>query len=416
MTNTSATTRVLGTVGGRSRGAGRGRGGSHRASRGGRRIGRVVSLDAARGLLVLATVFWLAAPRRPFPASEPWGAIGLDAIALPAFAVILGCSFAMAQHRHWTSGGRVVRRTLVLLLLGLLLAAAAALVAGAAAGIPFDAEAGALGGLERIRVAGPLVQLAVAVAALGFLGTLARSWSGWAFAVAIATAIGAGALWLATGLCGELSDRCSPATLVVTGVADAAGATADPLITAAVTTVVAGLGLALPAASGAALVHALLRARSVTGHQRGRVIGYGLLASLLFGVLGVLAYFTPTVWGQQPLQPATALWTPPLTLAVAALACLLATAMHPSIDTDLRGGTTALGVFAQPFAALGRISLLAVGTTLAARTLLEAVSPSPVAAFARLGDIPSIVLGCVVAALWLALALWADRSGRRLRP
>lgn len=414
MTNTSATTRVLGTVGARSGGSGRG-GGSHRAPRS-RRIGRVVSLDAARGLLVLATVFWLAAPRRPIPVSEPWSAIGLDAIAMPAFAVVLGCSFAMAQHRSWMSGGRMIRRTLLLLLLGLLIAAAAALVAGTAAGIPFDAEAGTLGGLERMRVAGPLVQLGVAVAALGFLGMLARSWSGWSLAVAVATAIGAGTLWLSTALCGELSDRCSPATLIVTGVADAAGTTADPLITAGVTTVVAGLGLALPAAAGAALVHALLRARSVTGRQRGRVIGYGLLAALLTAVLSVLAYFTPTVWGQQPLQPATALWTPPLTLAVATLASLLATAMHPSIDTDLRGGTSALGMFAQPFAAVGRISLLAVGTTLAARTLLEAVSPSPVEAFARLGDIPSIALGLVVVALWLTLALWADRTGRRLRP
>ncbi|SFS03488.1 hypothetical protein SAMN04487783_0754 [Agrococcus baldri] len=413
MTNTSATTRVLGTVGASSRG-----GSGRRARPRGRaaRISRVVSLDAARGLLVLATVFWLAAPRRPFPVSEPWGAIGIDAIVLPAFAVVLGCAFAMAQHRHWMSGGRMIRRTLLLLLLGLLIAAAAALIGGAAAGIPFDPEAGTLGGLERMAVAGPLVQLGVAIAALGFLGMLARSWSGWSLAVAVATAIGAGTLWLSTSLCGELSDRCSPATLIVTGVADAAGTTADPLITAGVTTVVAGLGLALPAAAGAALVHALLRARSVTAHQRGRVIGYGLLAALLFGVLSVLAYFTPTVWGQQPLQPATALWTPPLTLAVATLAGLLATAMHPAIDTDLRGGTSALGMFAEPFAAIGRISLLAVGTTLAARTLLEAMSPSPVEAFARLGDIPSIALGLVVVALWLTLALWADRAGRRLRP
>lgn len=417
MTNTSATTKVLAPVGGSGRGRGQSRGGrgGHRPMRR-RRIDRVVSLDAARGLLVLATVFWLAAPRRPFPASEPWGPVGLDAFALPAFAVILGCSAAMAQHRGWTSGGRIARRTIILLLLGLLVAAGAALVAGAASGVAVDPEAGTLGGLERIRIAGPLLQLAVASAALGILSLLARTWPGWAFAVVVATGVGAGALWLATGLCGELSDRCSPATLIVTGVADAAGTTADPLITAGVTTVIAGLGLALPAAAGAALVHAFLRARSVTSHQRGRVVGYGLMAVLLFAILGVLAYFTPTVWGQQPLEPATALWTPPLTLAVASLAALLATAMHPSIDTDLRGGTSALGAFAQPFAAVGRISLLAVGTTLVARTLLEAMAPNPVAAFAALGDIPSIALGLIVVALWLALALWADRGGRRLRP
>ncbi|MCH1884110.1 hypothetical protein [Agrococcus sp. ARC_14] len=410
MANTSATTRVLSPVGGS--GSGRRR----PTRRGAARIGRVVSLDAARGLLVLATVFWLAAPRRPFPGSGPWGAIGIDAIVLPAFAVVLGCAFAMAQHRSWSTAGRVIRRTLILLLIGLLIAAGAALIAGAASGVPVDPEAGTLGGLERIRVAGPLLQLGVAAAALGLLGVLARSWAGWAFAVVLATGVGAGALWLATGLCGELSDRCSPATLIVTGVADAAGSTADPLIIVAVTTVVAGLGLALPAAAGAALVHAFLRARSVSGHQRGRVIGYGLLAALLFGILGVLAFFTPTVWGQQALQPATALWTPPLTLFVATLAGLLATAMHPAIDTDLRGGTSALGVFAQPFAAVGRISLLAVGATLAARTLLDALSPSPVEWFARLGDIPSIALGGIVVALWLAVAQWAERSGRRLRP
>lgn len=415
MANTSATTRVLGTTGRGVRTAGGGARGAHRGG-GRRRIGRVVSLDAARGLLVLATVFWLAAPRRPVPASEPWGAIGLDAIALPAFAVIAGCGYAMAQHRDWTSGGRVARRTLLLLLAGLGIAAVAALITGASLGVAIAPEQGVLGGLERMRVAGPLVQLAVALAALGMLGALARSWAGWAFAVAVATAVGSGALWLATGLCGELSDRCSPATLLVTGVADAAGTTADPLVTQAVTTVVAGLGLALPAAAGAALVHALLRARSVTGRQRGRVVGYGLLAALLFAVLGILAYFTPTVWGQQPLEPAVALWTPPLTLAVATLASLAASVLHPAIDTDLRGGTSALGALAEPFAAVGRISLLAVGTTLAARTLLEAVSPSPIGWFAALGDIPSIVLGLVVVALWLALALWADRTGRRLRP
>ena len=42
--------------------------------------------------------------------------------------------------------------------------------------------------------------------------------------------------------------------------------------------------------------------------------------------------------------------------------------------------------------------------------------PDPVGWFAALGDIPSIVLGLLVAAMWLGLALWADRGGRRLRP
>ncbi|UOW02022.1 hypothetical protein [Agrococcus sp. SCSIO52902] len=411
MTSTSVTTRVLPGMGGRGA-----RGGPRRPARRGR-IGRVVSLDAARGLLVLVTVAWLAAPSRPFPASEPWGAVGLDAVALPAFALIAGCAHALAQHRGWTSAGRATRRTLILLLLGLVVAAGAALIRGAATGIPLDPEGGSLGGLERIAVAGPLVQLAVALAALGLLGTLARSWAGWAWATVISTAVGAGALWLTTGLCGELSDRCSPATLLVGGIADAAGTTADPLVVQAVTTVVAGLGLAVPAAAGAALAHALLRARSVPGHQRGRVVGYGLLAATLFGVLGILAYFTPTVWGQQPLEPATALWTPPLTLAVASLASVLACAMHPTVDTDLRGGTSALGAFAEPFAAVGRISMLAVTTTFAARTLLSALpDPDPVGWFAALGDIPSVVLALVVAAAWLGLALWADRSGRRLRP
>ncbi|MCR8671965.1 hypothetical protein, partial [Agrococcus sp. HG114] len=377
----------------------------------------VVSLDAARGLLVLATVAWLAAPRRPVPASDPWGAVGIDALALPAFALIAGCGFAMGQHRGWTSGARMAGRSLLLLGLGLLIAALAALIAGAAAGVPFDPSAGALGGLERTPVAGPLVQLSVATAVLGAVGQLARGWSGWVAATTIMTLAGAAALWLTAGLCGSLSDVCSPATLVVGGVADAVGTTADPRVVQAVTTVVAGLGLALPAAAGAALVHGFLRARSVTGRQRGRVIGFGLLAGTLFTVLGVIAHFTPTMWGHAALEPAMAIWTPPLTLAIATLAALLATVAHPVVDTDLRGGTSALGAFAEPFAAVGRISLLAVATTLAARTLLDAVGdPGPVGAIARLGDIPSIVLALVVAALWFALARWADRAGRRLRP
>lgn len=412
MTSTSATTRIMPSV--------PARGGSRRPTRG-KRIGRVVSLDAARGLLVLATVVWLGAPRRPFAASEPWGAVGLDAFALPAFAVIAGCAFAMAQHRQWTSGGRVLVRSGLLLLIGLALAAAAALISGAAAGIAFDAAAGTLGGLERLRVAGPLLQLGIATAVLGLFGLLATTWVGWVWATVIATAIGSGVLWLSAGLCGMtgggLSDACGPAALLVGGIADAAGAPADPQITQAVATVIAGLGLALPGAAGAALVHALLRARSVKARQRARVVGYGLLAAVLFGVLGILAYFTPTVWGQQPLEPATALWTPPLTLAVASLAAVLACVVHPSIDTDLRGGTSALGAFAEPFAAVGRISLLAVGATLAVRTLLEAMpDPDPVGWFAALGDIPSIVLGLLVAALWIGVALWADRGGHRLRP
>ena len=47
MTSTSATTRIMPSV--------PARGGTRRPARG-KRIGRVVSLDAARGLLVLATV------------------------------------------------------------------------------------------------------------------------------------------------------------------------------------------------------------------------------------------------------------------------------------------------------------------------------------------------------------------------
>ncbi|WP_306232972.1 hypothetical protein [Agrococcus beijingensis] len=415
MTSTSATTKIVPRAGATRAWAG-GSAPRRRPSRG-KPIGRVVSLDAARGLLVLATVAWLAAPRRPIPASEPWGAIGIDAFAMPAFALIAGCAFAMAQHRSWTSGGRVAARTLLLLALGLLLAALVALIVGAAVGIPFDPAAGTFGGLERLRVAGPLLQLAVAIAVLGFLGLLAGSFAGWAFAVALATLLGSAVLWMSAASCGSLSDVCSPATFVVGGVADALGQPADPLVVQAVTTVVAGFGLALPAAAGAALVHAFLRARSVTGHQRGRVIGFGLLAAAVFGLLGVIAYFTPTMWGQPALEPTTALWTPPLTLAVATLASLLATVMHPVIDTDLRGGTSAVGALAQPFAAVGRISLLAVATTLAVRTLLEAMpDQDPVGWFAALGDIPSVVLGLLVVAAWLALALWAERRGRRLRP
>jgi hypothetical protein len=408
VSSTSATTRILPRSGSPA---------PRRRPARGKPIGRVVSLDAARGLLVLATVAWLAAPRRPIPASEPWGAVGLDAFALPGFALIAGCAFAMAQHRSWTSGGRVAARSLRLLVLGLVLSALVALIVGAATGVPFDAAAGAFGGLERLRFAGPLVELAIALAALGVLGTLARSFSGWMWATALATLLGSAILWLSAASCGSLSDVCSPATFVVGGVAGAVGQPADPLITQAVATVVAGLGLALPAAAGAALVHAFLLARSVTRHQRGRVIGFGLLAATVFGVLGVIAHFTPTMWGQQALEPATALWTPPLTLAVATLASLLATVMHPVIDTDLRGGTSAVGALAQPFAAVGRISLLAVATTLAARTLLEAMpDQDPVGWFAALGDIPSVVLSLLVVAAWLAIALWAERRGRRLRP
>ena len=412
MTSTSAITRALPRAGSRR---GRGSGGGRRPVA--RRIGRVVSLDAARGLLVLATVAWLAAPRRPFPASDPWGAIALDAFAMPAFALIAGCAFAMAQHRGWMSGARIAARSLRLILAGLVISALASLIGGAEAGIPFDPPAGALGGLERTPLAGPLVQLGIAIAALGLLGMLAGSWAGWVVATAISTLVGACALWLTTALCGSLSDVCSPATLLVGGVADAAGLAADARVVQAVATVVAGLGLVLPAAAGAALVHGLLRARSVTGHQRGRVVGYGLLAATLFGVLGVIAHFTPTVWGQQGLEPATALWTPPLTLAVATLAAVLAAVMHPLVDTDLRGGTSTMGAAALPLAAVGRISLLAVATTLAVRTLLEALpDPDPVGALAALGDIPSAVVAAIVAAIWLAIALWADRSGRRLRP
>lgn len=367
-------------------------------------------------MLVLATVAWLAAPRRPIPASEPWGSLGLDALALPAFAVIAGCAFAMAQHRGWTSGAKVAGRAALLVLLGLAITALAALVGGLAGGAAFAPELGTLGGLERVALTGPLAQLGVALAVLGVVGLLVRGFAGWALMTVLGTLLGSGALWLTTALCGGLGDTCNPAASLVAEVADAAGAPADPRITASVTTIVAGLGLALAAIAGATLVHALLRARSFTGAQRGRVVGWALLVALLLGVLAVVAHFTPTMWGQQALQPAVPLWTPPLALAAALLAALAAAVLHPAVDTDLRGGTTALGALAGPFAAVGRMSLLAVATMLALRSVLEALPSEPLRWFAALGDIPSIVVALVVVAAWLMLALRADRTGRRLRP
>jgi hypothetical protein len=261
--------------------------------------GRIISLDWARGSLIVFNLVAISAVWNAWPAfvhaswDEPVPVID---VIFPAFVTLSGAGLAFAYRNQvrWT---RTARRTVLLL----------------AAGVAYNAchtylAEGSVS-LETLRYTGPLTMYAVLVPVIAILHRVLRSWPWWAlFTVAAATAYTVVLARYAAGCPGGvLTPQCNPSGVIdplVLGSAHVYGAGApghDP------EGLIATVGALSSAAAGVTAAHLLLWAR-----RRGAgwaVISLGALAAALWLFGTALGSFVPEF---------KRLWTPPFGLHVAA--------------------------------------------------------------------------------------------------
>ncbi len=270
-----------------------------RQSAGSTNPGRILSLDWARGSLIVFNLVAISAVGNAWPAfvhgtwDEPVPAID---VIFPAFVTLSGAGLAFAYRNNvrWT---RTVRRTVLLLAAGLAYNACHAYLAGH----PVSPAT--------LRYTGPLTMYAVLVPVIAILHRVIRSWPWWAlFTVAAAAVYTVVLTTYAAGCPGAaLTPQCNPSGVIdplVLGAAHVYGAGApghDP------EGLIATFGALSSAAAGVTAAHLLLWAR-----PRGApwvVSSLGGLAGALWLLGTALGVFVPEF---------KRLWTPPFGLHVAA--------------------------------------------------------------------------------------------------
>ncbi len=317
-------------------------------------VGRRISLDVARGIMLVASVginAWYTTP--DVLKHAVWDSVKPVDLIFPVFVTLSGCGLGFAYGRR-VPVGPTVRRCVVLLL----------------AGLAFNAHAqwtvtGALS-WDTFRVTGVLQLYAFVVLVIALLHLVAKQWWAW---LGITLVLGAGYAWalhLYAASCpgSLLTPECNPSGLV-----DPLVFGADHIYAAGVRGhdpegIVASFGALVTAAAGATMGHAM-SSRSGRSVLRTTVILLGVVACFL-AMAHVTGGFVPTM---------KRLWTPPFALGTAAGVGLVLTALHLTLDQG--PPTRAMSVATYPLVALGRNSLLVYfGSHAVMLTLTHTYSPS----------------------------------------
>ncbi len=310
----------------------------------GRKLPRVNSLDALRGLLLIASVgvnSMVSIP--PDINHHPWAGVNPIDLIFPIFVTMTGCGIAFAYRNGVTSWPRLLRRVVVLFVLGLL----------------YNALTTNQWDLASWRITGVLQLYAVVIGVTSLAHTWFRTWRAWlgitfilsisytVMTVAVASTCPGGAL---TPECNpSLADANAPWSMHVYR-QGALGHDPEGMI--------ATFGALISVSAGATIGHAILRGHARRSHSLAR------RAALIGGVSTVLALTAafcvaaPTLFALEPTPIMKRLWTAPFALFVAAAVALALLALHAVID-DPRGRlhSRLLGI-SYPLLALGKNSLL----------------------------------------------------------
>lgn len=319
-----------------------------------RAVRRRISLDVARGLMLVCSVAvnaWFTTPE--WVEHAVWDSVKPIDLIFPVFVTLSGCGLGFAYGRR-VPVGPTVRRFVVLLLAGFLYNAHIQwTVTGALA-------------WDTFRVTGVLQLYAFVVLVIALLHLVAKQWWAW---LLITLVLGAGYAWalhLHAVSCpgGLLTPECNPSGLV-----DPLVFGADHVYAAGVRGhdpegLVASFGALVSAAAGATIGHAM-SPRSGRSVLRTTLILLGVVASFL-ALAHVTAEFVP---------PMKRLWTPPFALGTAAGVGLVLTALHLALDRAAPPRAVAAATY--PLVALGRNSLLVYfGSHAAMLTLTHTFAPS----------------------------------------
>lgn len=355
--------------------------------------GRITSLDAVRGLMLLWSVTSdsLITPSPGYDHAAWFGVHPVD-VVFPVFVTLSGCGLAFAYRRR-------------IAVLPMLRRAGVLLVVGMAYNLALTLATTGWGGFATFRLTGVLQLYAVVVLLMALGHLVTRTARGWlvvtvVLALAHATVL---AVWASGCPGGELAPACNPSGVIdpaVLGVGhlyDGGDRGHDPEGLFSI------FGAMVSAAAGATAGHALLSARQRWGSPAAAA-PWMLGLAVTFAVAGgALAQVVP---------PMKRLWTSPFALLVASVVVVALLAGHVLLDRARP--SRLLDAAAWPLLALGRNSLLVYFGSHALVAVIAHVG-APGAAPAADGSVPSLAQAASLAVsggwhpqvVWSALTLAA---------
>lgn len=359
--------------------------------------GRLISLDVARGLMLIASVSvnaWWTAPK--WFEHAPWIGIHPVDLIFPTFVTLSGCGLAFAYRRHIPIGP-TVRRVVILIVVGLLYNA--------------HVELMTTGGVElsTLRFTGVLQLYAVVVLVMALLHLITRQWWGWLLiTLALATVH---TLWLHKYAVGcpsaILQPHCNPSGPLDTAVFGAAHLYDGGVPGYDPEGLVSILGALISASSGATIGH-LITARRAPVFP----VGVGVTVTLL-GAAYATNLFVPAM---------KRLWTAPFALLVGSGVGLVLVLLHVMLDRRSRN-VVSRGV-TYPLISLGRNSLFVYfGSHVLLLTLLFTYPSGSKDSWARtiadrvaVADQPALSFVVLAVLTWTLLAMVLHRFRIYLRP
>ena len=373
--------------------------------------GRVTSLDAVRGVMLLWSVTSdsLLDPA-PWYDHATWLGVHPVDVVFPVFVTLSGCGLAFAYRRR-IAVVPMLRRAGVLLAVGLLYNLTLTLVTTGWTG------------WSTFRVTGVLQLYAVVVLVMALGHLLTRSARGWLVVTAVLALAHAGVLaaWVAGCPGGGPTPACNPSGVIDTAVLGAGHLYAGGELGHDPEGLFAILGAMVSAAAGATAGHALLSARQRWGNP-------AAAAPWLLGLASTLALAGTAL--AQVVPPMKRLWTSPFALLVASAVVVALLVGH--VVLDRAGSGRALSALSWPLLALGRNSLLVyfgshalvvVITHVGAPWVAAPADGSPGPSFAQAasqaisgGWHPQVVWSAATLAAWWALACVLHRHRVYLRP
>lgn len=378
------------------------------AARGG---GRITSLDAVRGVMLLWSVTSdsLITPSPRYDHATWFGVHPVD-VVFPVFVTLSGCGLAFAYRRR-------------IAVLPMLRRASVLLVVGMAYNLALTLVTTGWGGVATFRLTGVLQLYAVVVLLMALGHLVTRTARGWLVVTAVLALAHATLLvvW-AAGCPGEgLTPACNPSGVIDPAVLGAGHLYAGGQLGHDPEGLFAIFGAMVSAAAGATAGHALLSARQRWGDANPVAAAPWMLclAASLALAGGVLAQVVP---------PMKRLWTSPFALLVASAVVVALLVGHVLLDRARPWRL--LDAAAWPLLALGRNSLLVYFGSHALVVVITHVGAPWVApvdgsapSFAQAASLavsggwhPQVVWSAVTLAAWWSLACVLHRFRIYLRP
>ncbi len=309
-----------------------------------RKMPRAKSLDALRGLLLIATVAANSLVHTPSSIDHhPWAGVNALDLIFPVFVTMTGCGIAFAYRNGISSWPRLLRRVLVLY----------------AAGLLYNALTTNQWDVATWRITGVLQLYAVIIGLVSLGHVWFRTWRSWLWITVGSSSAYTAMTTLVATTCpgGQFTRECNPSLIDTTApwhqhVYHQGALGHDP------EGIIATFGALISVTAGAAIGHAILRGHRNTKQSFGRNVALigGLAAT--FAVIAVLCVTAPTIFGLAPTPIMKRLWTAPFALSVAACVALALLALQALIDDPHTRLQRMAASASYPLLALGRNSLL----------------------------------------------------------